>query len=270
MFNGRPRVLTQVKSDVDEQPDNGNDASDEEEYFLKRCCKSGGPVSSVWEEIVTSHEAGDFDESKEFEFDEEDLITQVDEFAKDASNININEEDISEESGPRIKDAKYIFCPPEHCLPILRLFAKHHALHPLLAERHGQPRSPEQIYEDCVLEMYSHCKRNNLCEVWAYMWNSWYAPSKWKLWAHSGYPKAIPRKRTTMMVEAVWYRLKQVSLALNHRPRLDFVIHIIATESVPAYRVTFAKVTKKLRISWTQDLTAEQKSFKRAWLCLCT
>jgi len=71
-----------------------------------------------------------------------------------------------------------------------------------------------------------------------------------------------------MMVEAVWRKLKRISLALNNRPRLDFVVHILATESVPSYRVVFANVTCQLRTSRTQGLTAEQKSFKKAWLRL--
>lgn len=71
-----------------------------------------------------------------------------------------------------------------------------------------------------------------------------------------------------MMVEAVWRRLKRISLALNNRPCLDFVVHIIATKSVSAYRITFANVTAKLRTSCTQNLTSEQKSLKKAWLRL--
>ena len=100
------------------------------------------------------------------------------------------------------------------------------------------------------------------------MWNCWYAPSKWQLWARSAYPKAIPRKHTTMTVEAVWRKLKRISLALNNRPRLDYVVHILATKTVPSYRVVFASVTYQLRSSRTQALTSDQKSFKKAWLRL--
>lgn len=146
------------------------------------------------ETVMASHEAGDFELDEECESDEEDLITQVDQFARETSNIDIDEEDLPEEAGPRVKDPSYVFCPPEHRLPILRLFAKHHALHPLLSERHGESRTPEEIHRDCTLEMYTHCKHNNLREVWAYMWNCWYSFSKWILWARSAYAKAIPRK----------------------------------------------------------------------------
>ncbi|KIJ37290.1 hypothetical protein M422DRAFT_178296, partial [Sphaerobolus stellatus SS14] len=87
---------------------------------------------------------------------------------------------------------------------LLRLFTKHHSLHPLLPERHGTTRTAEDIQKDSVYETYTHCKQNNLPEVWAYMWNYWYAPPKWRLWACSAYPNAIPCKRTTMIVEALW------------------------------------------------------------------
>ncbi|KIJ52335.1 hypothetical protein M422DRAFT_83352, partial [Sphaerobolus stellatus SS14] len=141
----------------------------------------------------------------------------------------------TEECGPNSKDSGYLFCPAEHRLSILRLFTKHHAQHPLLPERHGQTRTAEQIYEDAVLEMYTHCTRNRLTEVWAYMWNCWYSPTKWLLWARSAYPTAIPRKRTTMIVEAVWRSMKRISLYLNNRPRIDYVIHIIGMDAIPAY-----------------------------------
>jgi hypothetical protein len=62
-----------------------------------------------------------------------------------------------------------MFCPAPHRLPILRLFAKHHALHPLLPEWHSQMRTSDQIHKDTVTEMYTHCKWNNLPEVWGYM-----------------------------------------------------------------------------------------------------
>jgi len=160
-------VLTQSRQVTEALTDDGNEGSDEEGYWAKRCVKddTGGKSTSVREEVTTAHEAGDFDDDEECEFDEEDLIAQVDQFAKDPSNIDLNTDDLLEEAVPRTKDANYVFCPPEHCLPLLRLFAKHHALHPLLSEQHGQKRTAEEIYRDSGLEMYTHCECNHLCEV---------------------------------------------------------------------------------------------------------
>ncbi|KIJ47713.1 hypothetical protein M422DRAFT_163578, partial [Sphaerobolus stellatus SS14] len=120
------------------------------------------------------------------------------------------------ETGGRTKDTSYVFCPAPHRLPILHLFAKHHVLHPNLPERHTSSCTATEIHTDAVLEMYTHCKRNNLLEVWAYMWNCWYCTPKWKLWARSAYPGAIPRKRTTMIVEALWRNLKCITLHQNN------------------------------------------------------
>ena len=110
----------------------------------------------------------------------------------------------SEMQNCRSKKGTYQFCPPPHQLSILCLVTKHFCQHPLLPERHGQPQSSVQIHRDAVYEAYLHCKNNQLQEVWAYLWTNWYTPDKWRLWARSAYPYAIPRKRTTMIVEAMW------------------------------------------------------------------
>ena len=102
-----------------------------------------------------------------------------------------------------MEKTSYVFCPPAHRLPIIRLLSKHFCLHPLLPERHGKPHSSMEIYHNSVHEMYIHCSRNNLFEVWAYMWVNWYTPEKWQLWAHSSYDKAISCRQTTMVVEAM-------------------------------------------------------------------
>lgn len=117
------------------QEEGEREGSDEEAYFAKQCRQTDEhPQEKA--AAAAMYEAGDFDkeEIEECEFDEEDLMVQVDQFAWDSTNFDLNEEELPEETGSRTKDAKYVFCPPEHCLPILRLFAKHHALHPLLPE----------------------------------------------------------------------------------------------------------------------------------------
>ena len=77
----------------------------------------------------------------------------------------------------------YEFCPLPHHLPIHCLLLKHFCLHPLLPEPHGQSQTSEDIYQDSTYKMYCHCKNNNLCNIWAYLWTNWYSPAKWGLWA---------------------------------------------------------------------------------------
>ena len=162
----------------------------------------------------------------------------------------------------------YEFCPLPHRLSILRLLAKHFCQHPLLPERHGQSRSSEQIHRDSVHEMYLHCKNNHLREVWAYLWTNWYSPEKWRLWARSAYPYAIPRKRTTMLVEAMWRNFKRMVLHLYNRPRVDFATYALVTQALPAYRHKLVRILHNPRKGRAATLNGEQIPIKKAWLLL--
>ena len=166
------------------------------------------------------------------------------------------------------KDANYSFCPLSHRLSILRLMGKHFCQHPILPERHGHRRTTQQIYRDAVLEAYYHCKANNLHEVWAYLWTNWYTKEKWVSWARSSHERAIPRKRTTMLVEALWRNLKQMVLYQYNRPRIDFATYALVTQAIPPYRVRFNEIVKKPRDGRAIILRGEQIPIKRAWLDL--
>ena len=164
--------------------------------------------------------------------------------------------------------ATYEFCPFSHRLPIIQLLLKHFRLHPLLPERHGQPRNSEEIYIDSVHEMYCHCRNNQLHEVWAYLWTNWYSPDKWELWAWSAYPHAIPRKRTTMVVEAMWRNFKRLVLHLYNRPRVDFATYALVTQALPLYRYKVTRVFYNPREGRAPALHGEQAPIKKAWLIL--
>ena len=170
---------------------------------------------------------------------------------------------------PKVKkDANYVFCPLSHRLWILRLVCKHFCQHPILPERHGEPRNAQQIHRDAVLEMYYHCKANNLREVWAYLWTNWYVPGKWELWARSAYEGAIPRKRTTMLVESLWRNFKRMVLYHFNRPRVDFATYSLVTQGIAPYRVRFNNITRNPRDGRAKILHGEQVPIKRAWLAL--
>ena len=133
------------------------------------------------------------------------------------------------------KDANYAFCPLAHRLSIINLVSKHFCQHPILREHHGQRRTPAQIWRDAVLEAYYHCRNNNLREVWGYLWTNWYAEGKWELWARSSYPGAIPWKRTTMLVEALWRNFKRLVLYQYNRPCVDFATYALVTQGIAPY-----------------------------------
>ena len=166
------------------------------------------------------------------------------------------------------RDKNYIFCPLAHHLAILRLFVKHHCQHSLLPDRHGEPRSARQIYADAVYEMYTHCHNNNLNNVWGYLWTSWYQPDEWKLWACSAHAAAIPRKRTTMEVEALWRNLKRGTLYRYNRPCLDFTCFLLVTESLAPYCYKLSNIIHNPRKGRSKSLTDEQEAFKKNWKIL--
>ncbi|KAI0370443.1 hypothetical protein BV20DRAFT_1035909 [Pilatotrama ljubarskyi] len=136
----------------------------------------------------------------------------------------------------------YHFCPAPHCLLLLRLFAKHACQHSLLPERHGKARSAEDICQDAVNEMYHDCYRNNLADVWAYLWSSWSSRPCWKLWARSAYAVSIPQKHTTMVVEALWWSIKHFVLHRYNHPPIDLTLYAIITKTLPHYRLTLQEL----------------------------
>ncbi|KAF8904195.1 hypothetical protein CPB85DRAFT_1151340, partial [Mucidula mucida] len=83
------------------------------------------------------------------------------------------------------RDPTYTFCPAWHQKPLLHLFTKHFCQHPVFPQRDGTTQLAEVIQWQAVHDMYSFCFQRGLREVWAYMWNSWYCPTMWKLWVRS-------------------------------------------------------------------------------------
>jgi hypothetical protein len=237
------------------------------------------------EEVLPGWSRDDDDDNNDWDFDEsgwcsasddddidaeDDLRQQVQEFARDNENISHYEPLPSAEQGKQAVHKEYQFCPPSHRLSIMHLFAKHASLHSLLPERHGEKRTPELIYRDAVTEMYRHCEVNNLTEVWAYLWNSWYSPSRWPLWTRAAHAKSIPVHRTTMMVEALWRNLKRLVLHMYNRPPADLAVHALVTKSIPPYRHTLSTLISIRRGGRPQALTHMQEAFKRAWEHLLT
>ncbi|KAG7096225.1 hypothetical protein E1B28_003678 [Marasmius oreades] len=86
------------------------------------------------------------------------------------------------------KDLNYTFCPAPHQKQALHLFTQHFRAHPFFSLRDGSTRSALEIQCKSVFQMYQFCKKQGLCEVWAYMWNCWYCQTMWPLWAWSSSP----------------------------------------------------------------------------------
>ena len=146
-------------------------------------------------------------------------------------------------------------------------FRIHLHQHPKIpfADDEGTHLTAEEIHEGAVSDLYTHCFRNDLSQVWAYMWNCWYSPQQWPLWARSAYP-AIPRLKATMITESTWQVIKHQDLALFNRPRLDLVMHVMIKRLLPRVRYNLATIMGQRRRGRGSTLAEWQKDFRTAWL----
>ncbi|KIY64288.1 hypothetical protein CYLTODRAFT_322908, partial [Cylindrobasidium torrendii FP15055 ss-10] len=144
------------------------------------------------------------------------------------------------------------------------LFLKHFVRHPLLPDRDGTSTSREIRYR-AVHEMYQFCFQRGLREVWAYMWESWYSPKMWPLWARSSSPTRLSRLRTTMTTENFWKQLKHDWMHYLVHPRLDQLVWIISTKVVPSYMARAATMDTAFRAGRARSLLTCQAAMKKAW-----
>jgi hypothetical protein len=106
-----------------------------------------------------------------------------------------------------------VFCPTDHCAMIVEKFRIHLHQHPQipLNDEHHSRLTSKEIHHRAVKDMYDFCFQNNLSQVWAYLWNRWYTPEQWVLWARSA-DTPIYVLKTTMVVESLWRNLKHQNL----------------------------------------------------------
>jgi hypothetical protein len=91
------------------------------------------------------------------------------------------------------------FCPLDLRDHIINLVEGHFCAHPLIPG-YSAP-TPKGIREWAVRQTYEFCHRHDLREAWAYLWENWYRPGRWEIWARSCHPE-IPILKTTMMLES--------------------------------------------------------------------
>lgn len=92
-----------------------------------------------------------------------------------------------------VKGALPVFCEKEFCGPIIEKFRVHLHQHPKIPfnDKHHTRFMAAEIYRGATKDMYEFCYEHDLSQVWAYLWNQWYTPNQWKLWACSA-DEAIP------------------------------------------------------------------------------
>jgi hypothetical protein len=91
------------------------------------------------------------------------------------------------------------FCPLELRQPLVDMVELHFCAHSSIPGKSAPTK--EGIRWWAVKQLWDFCVRYHLPELWAYMWNNWYRPSRWKLWARSQ-SQTIPRLKTTMICES--------------------------------------------------------------------
>ncbi|PIL26554.1 hypothetical protein GSI_12312 [Ganoderma sinense ZZ0214-1] len=220
------------------------------------------PQSTLIIDAVNDPEA----EAMQLEADE--LPVRVEqELEKDEQDAEDGPDWMFEDGEERSSDPEYVFCPAAHRKQILRLVTKHFCLHPLFPEQdsNDRPHTSESIRHDSVYEMYNFCRVRGLAEVWGYLWTSWYAPQKWKLWARSSSSDRISRLRTTMTVEKHWQQLKGDHLHHLVRPRLDQLTFILINRVTPGYVARAEILEDTYRLGRAKPLTTYQRYFKAAW-----
>ena len=209
----------------------------------------------------------DDEDNEDNEDDEGNLEDQVKRFVDDAENDAENGPDwMFDEDEKTSPDPDYTFCPAAHRKGILHLFTKHFCQHLIFPERHSQGimQTSQEIRENTVYEMYHFCHARGLREVWGYMWENWYCPKMWKLWARSTSPY-LSRLRTTMGVENFWRQLKYNHLHLVACPRLDHLVWILIYKVTPAYFAHTGILDDSYRLGRSKTLTTYQRAFKKAW-----
>lgn len=151
---------------------------------------------------------------------------------------------------------------PEEKEAVINLYSNHFNMHPLIPDGDGIYRSAQQIYRDCALEMYAWCRSKNHFRLWAYMWVNWYHPDQWHLWARSANDKEIPILKTTMIVESHWRKLKHDYLHRFNRPRIDLVIWVLLTRSIPS---CLTRMHALLQKNHRRAMASWRKAFKHEW-----
>ena len=119
------------------------------------------------------------------------------------------------------------FCPVQYRSFIVSLFRSHFNWQPDIPVAGSGFLTSSQIYRKAARQMYLACHCRDLRALWAYMWEHWYRPARWMLWARSNYVD-MPVWRTTTYLEAIWRVIKAFAHTSNRRLPLDhFVLALV-------------------------------------------
>lgn len=115
--------------------------------------------------------------------------------AEDANDTDQDTGDEDEEAGTNRRS----FCPKIYRERIIIMVEQHLCAHPSIPG-YSAP-TPLGIRAWAVKQIYQFCFQYDLRECWAYLWENWYRPKRWSLWARAECEE-IPVLKTTMICES--------------------------------------------------------------------
>ncbi len=133
-----------------------------------------------------------------------------------------------------------------------------------LNDEAGTRLTSDEIHQSAVKEAYEYCYAHGLAQTWAYLWNCWYCPVKWPLWARAA-SVSIPVLRTTMLVESFWKHFKHGTLHKFNNPRLDLVIYHVLTRVIPTIHIKLDYHLGTSRPGRPKALAPWQEDFDATW-----
>ncbi|KAJ7442850.1 hypothetical protein FB451DRAFT_1343831 [Mycena latifolia] len=135
------------------------------------------------------------------------------------------------------------------------MFRTHLNQHPTFPRDDPEERyiSAGEIHKRATQELYQYCFRNDLAQPWTYMWNHWYCPQQWPLWARAA-------------CDSMWKHIKRRDLAQFNRPRLDLVTYLVIIGLLPRVMQNLGYVLGLRRVGRPQALAGWQIDFKATWV----
>jgi len=135
------------------------------------------------------------------------------------------------------KRKKHCITEKELCKDITSLFLTHLRWHPfthlpIFTEVDLERIDVRGIWREQVAEMHETCKRLGESWAWEYLWNQWYRPERWKIWARAVCSE-VPIINSNAIVESLWSTLKRRYLRKHSRAKLEFLIDIIMNQYLP-------------------------------------
>ena len=146
----------------------------------------------------------------------------------------INDEALQEKLREAGKRKRHCVSEKELCKDLASLFLTHLRWHPfthlpIFTEPDSSRIHVREVWREQAAEMHDACKKLGESWAWEYLWNHWYRPERWKIWARA-VCSCIPIINSNSIVESLWSTLKRRYLRKHSRAKLEFLVDIIMNQ----------------------------------------